>query len=481
MKILFAAAEAVPFVKTGGLGDVIGSLPKELKRLGADIRVVLPKYGDIPERFRQNMETVAVFDVRLGWRNQYCGIEKLKHDEVTYYFVDNEYYFGRPGLYGYGDDAERFALFQQGVLNGLHHLDFRPDVIHCHDWQAGMIPVLLKAHYAHLPFYNPVKTVMTIHNLKYQGTFSKETMMDVCNLGDEYFTGTALEMHGGGSFLKGGLLFADWITTVSPTYAEEIQTGYIGECMDSLIRYRRDRLSGILNGIDYEEFNPAKDPFLQVTYQDSPEKKRQNKMFLQEQLGLPADDHKPMIGLVTRLVEQKGLDLIAGVLEELMSLDAQWVVLGTGDPKYEHLFRDTAERYPDRLSANLFFDEPLAHRIYAASDLFLMPSLFEPCGIGQMIAFRYHTIPIVRETGGLKDTVQPYKNHIGEGTGFTFANYNAHDMLHTVRHAIEICQAGGEPWNNLMNNVKKLDFSWRKSACSYIRLYEQLVKDEVLD
>ena len=479
MKILFVAAEAVPFVKTGGLGDVIGSLPQELKRLGADIRVVLPKYGDIPEQFRKTMETVAVFDVCLGWRNQYCGIEKLELDGVTYYFIDNEYYFNRPGLYGYDDEAERFALFSRGVLDGLHHLDFWPDILHCHDWQSGMIPVLLKAHYAHLPPYNPIKTVMTIHNLKYQGIFSKEIMMDVFNLGEEYFTGTALEMHGGGSFLKGGLLFSDWITTVSPTYAEEIQTGYFGECMDSLIRYRRNRLSGILNGIDNEKYNPAKDPHLSVTYEDSLEKKRQNKVFLQKELGLPADAYKPMIGLVMRLVEQKGIDLIGGVMEELMSLDAQWVVLGTGDPRYEHLFRDTAHRYPDRLSVNLFFDEPLAHRIYAASDLFLMPSLFEPCGISQMIAFRYLTIPIVRATGGLKDTVKPYQDHTGEGTGFTFAHYNAHEMLDTVRQAVKMYQSGGESWNTLLGNITKLDFSWKKSACSYTSLYEELVKEEI--
>ncbi|WNR42347.1 glycogen synthase GlgA [Paenibacillus roseipurpureus] len=474
MKILFAASEAVPFIKTGGLADVIGSLPKELIRQDLDVRVILPKYGDIPAKYREAMTHVTSFEVRLGWRKQYLGIEMLVQDGVTFYFVDNEYYYKRPGIYGYGDEAERFGFYCRGVIEALPLIDFQPDVIHCHDWQVGMIPVLLKAHYQHLPFFHDIKTMMTVHNLKYQGVFSQEVFRDLFGLSDDHFSGTALELHGGASFLKGGLLYSDQLTTVSQTYAEEIQTPYYGEFLDSLLRHRKDQLTGIVNGIDYEMFDPMTDPHLVVNYRDSLSKKTQNKLALQERLGLKVDAEIPMIVLVTRLVQQKGLDLIQHVLSEIISLNIQLVVLGTGDAAYEQMFRNAAALHPTKVSAQIYFDEALAHQFYAASDLFLMPSQFEPCGIGQLIALRYRSVPIVRETGGLKDTVQPYNEFTGEGTGFSFTNYNAHDMLHSIRRAVFFYKNDRESWMKLLHNMKKGDFSWRKSAQDYIALYRKM-------
>jgi starch synthase len=477
MKVLFVASEAVPFAKTGGLADVIGSLPKELNRQGLDARVIIPKYGDIPQKYKNEMQSLTWFDVYLGWRKQYFGIQTLVHEGVTYYFVDNEYYFKRDGLYGFGDEAERYAYFCRGVIEALPYLNFQADLIHCHDWQTGMVPVLLKAHYSHLPFYAEMKTMMTIHNLKYQGVFSKELLQDLFGLNDEYFTGVTLEQHGGASFLKGGLLYADRLSTVSQTYAQEIQTPYFGENMDSLLRHRSEKLTGIVNGIDYESFDPMQDTHLVANYRDSLTEKQQNKLALQERLGLPVCAEVPMIALVTRLVQQKGLDLIQHVLSELLTMDAQWVILGTGEQRYEQMFRDAAWEYPDRVSAQITFDEGLARQIYAASDLFLMPSQFEPCGIGQLIAFRYHSIPVVRETGGLKDTVQPYNEFTGEGTGFSFTNYNAHDMMHTLRRAVYLYENDREAWIRLHENVKNCDFSWKRSAQQYIALYEEMLKD----
>ncbi|MEK8127327.1 glycogen synthase GlgA [Paenibacillus filicis] len=474
MKVLFAASEAVPFIKTGGLADVIGSLPKALVKQGLDVRVILPKYAQIPASLTDRMEVVAVFDLQMGWRTLYCGIYKLEHEGIIFYFVDNEYYFARHGCYGYGDDAERFAFFSRAVLDALQPIDFIPDVIHCHDWQAGMIPVLYRAHFSYQPEYAHIRTILTIHNLKYQGVFGQEEFKDYFTLGDEHFHGYALELHGGASFLKGGLLYSDAITTVSPTYAEEIQTPYYGESLDGLLRSQSHRLHGILNGLDYEEFDPMNDKFVEFHYRDSLAKKQLNKLKLQERVGLPARKDVPLIALVTRLVDQKGLDLMDRVIGELLNLDAQWIIVGTGEPRFEQLFRWAADAFPDKVSANILFDESLARQVYAASDLFLMPSLFEPCGIGQLIAMRYRSVPIVRETGGLKDTVTPYNEETGEGTGFTFANYNAHDMLFTIERAVRLYR---EPavWANLMANTKKKDFSWKKSAQQYKDLYETLV------
>jgi starch synthase len=475
MKVLFAASEAVPFAKTGGLADVIGSLPKELVKQGLDVRVMLPKYGDIPAQFTQKMETVATFTLRMGWRELYCGILKLEHEGITFYFVDHENYFLRSGCYGYNDDAERFAFFCRAVMDSLQHIDFMPDIIHCHDWQTGMVPVLYRAHFSYQPAYAHIKTILTVHNLKYQGVFGKEQFMDYFTLGPEHFDGFALELHGGASFLKGGLLYSDIITTVSPTYAEEIQTPYFGEYLDGLLRSQSHRLHGIVNGIDYEEFDPMTDPHLEVNYRDSLVKKQQNKLKLQEKLGLPVNKDVPLIGIVTRLVEQKGLSLVEHVIEQLMALNAQWVVLGTGEHRYEQLFRWAADRYPDKLSTLITFNETTARQIYASSDLFLMPSQFEPCGIGQLIAMRYRSVPIVRETGGLKDTVIAYEEETGVGTGFSFTHYNAHDLLYTVNRAVSL-YSDSQAWNKILANIKKKDFSWRKSAQQYASLYNQLVK-----
>ncbi|MFD2614206.1 glycogen synthase GlgA [Paenibacillus gansuensis] len=472
MKVLFVASEAVPFVKTGGLADVAGSLPKALNAQGADVRVILPKYGDISEKLREEMYTVQSFSVYVNWRQQYCGIEEAEHDGVTYYFVDNQYYFNRQGLYGFGDEAERYAFFCRGVLEALPKLGFQPDVIHCHDWQAALIPVFLEANYRQYEFYKDIRTMFTIHNLKYQGVFGREVLGDILTLNEEHYHPGALEFNGAVSFMKGGIGYSNVITTVSPTYAEEIQTPYFGEGLDGLLRQRSGELYGILNGIDYDQYDPMTDPHLTATYRGALTKKRLNKTALQARLGLPVDGDVPVISLVTRLVEQKGLDLIHRVLEEILELDVQLVVLGTGQPYYEALFREAAAKHPEKLSSNLFFSEELARNIYAASDLFLMPSLFEPCGIGQLIAMRYRTVPVVRETGGLKDTVQAYNPETGTGTGFTFHDYNAHEMLYAIQRAVRAF-GDKDTWNALNANIGKTDFSWKQSAKQYLQLYKQ--------
>ncbi|ANE45575.1 glycogen synthase [Paenibacillus swuensis] len=472
MQILFVTSEAVPFIKTGGLADVAGSLPKALKAQGADVRVILPKYGDIPESFKDQMYTVHTDSVYVNWRQQYCGIEELEYDGVTYYFVDNQFYFNRQGLYGYGDDAERFAFFCRGVLEALPKLNFQPDVIHCHDWHTGLVPVFLEANYKQYEFYHNMRTMFTIHNLKYQGVFGREVLSDILNLGPEHYQTEALEFNDAISFMKGGIAYSNSITTVSPTYAEEIQTHYFGEGLDGLLRKRSGDLHGILNGIDYDVYDPMTDPHLEIHYRGAMNKKKLNKTMLQAQMGLPVNGNIPMISIVTRLVEQKGLDLIHRVLEDILAEDVQLVVLGTGQSYYEALFREAAHRHPEKLSAHIYFSEEMARKVYASSDLFLMPSLFEPCGIGQLIAMRYRTVPIVRETGGLKDTVQAYNPVDGTGTGFTFHDYNAHEMLYAIQRGVR-AYGEKETWNKLIANIGKTDFSWKASAKQYMQLYRQ--------
>ncbi|WCK52695.1 glycogen synthase GlgA [Aneurinibacillus sp. Ricciae_BoGa-3] len=472
MNVLFVASESVPFIKTGGLADVIGSLPKELNKHGVQARVILPKYGDIPAEWKDRMKLRATCIVWVGWRRQYCGIEEAIVDGVHYYFVDNEYYFKRDGLYGHYDDGERFAFFCRAVLEALPLLGFNPDVLHCHDWHAGMVNVMLKAHYGHLPYYQRIRTVFTIHNLKYQGVFPYEILYDLLGLDDSWFTSDKLEFYGGVSFMKGALAYSDILTTVSETYALEIQTPYFGERLDGLLRARSGSLTGIVNGIDYDVYNPETDPYLIKNYRDAAGKK-ENKAALQAQLGLPIQEDVPIISVVSRLVQQKGLDLIAHVLDEILSLGVQFVVLGTGDFTYEDLFRNVMHRYPDQVSAQILFNEGLARRIYAGSDMFLMPSQFEPCGIGQLISLRYGTLPIVRETGGLKDTVQPYNKYTGEGNGFSFANYNAHEMLGAIERAVDLYRR--KPvWNSLIENANLNDNSWNESARRYTQLYQTL-------
>lgn len=474
-KILMCSSEVAPFAKSGGLGDVLGALPKALAKEGHDVRVVLPKYGCIPEKYKEKMEFKFFIYIPLGWRRKYCGVFELVRHGVTYYFIDNEYYFGDPYLYKW-NDLERFAFFDKACLEILRNLDFKPDILHCHDWQAGMIPVLLNAYYVRDEFYQGIKTVFTIHNLRYQGIYSMDVVSDFFSLGQEFFSDDKLEFHGCANLLKGGIVYSDYVTTVSPTYAREIQTPEGSEGLNGLLAARGQSLYGIINGIDTEVYNPKSDKYIFENYdlRNLVNKKKENKMRLQEQLGLPVDGEKAMIGIVSRLVDQKGFDLIAEAMGELMEMDIQLVVLGTGDSKYEELFRQNAWYHPEKVSANITFSNELAHKIYAASDLFLMPSMFEPCGLSQMIAMAYGTIPIVRETGGLKDSVQPFNEFTGEGTGFSFGAYSAYEMMQVVRLALRFF-ADKETWVPLMKRAMKEDFSWKNSAKQYIEMYEQLL------
>ena len=476
MKILFAASECVPFVKTGGLADVVGALPKEIRKNGADIRVILPLYRTISEEWRSKMEFVTSFYVDLGWRHQYVGLFKLELDGVIYYFVDNMQYFDREYVYGMGgDEGERFAYFARAVLEALPKLDFIPDVLHCHDWQTGMIPALYKAQYHQLELYKSIKTVFTIHNLKFQGIFPIGEIENLLSLGDWAYTSGNLEFFGMCSFMKGGLVFADEITTVSPTYAEEIQTAYYGERLDGLLRSRADHMAGILNGIDVTAYDPEHDPMIEKNYTfETFNLKTDDKLALQRELGLAEDASVPVIGMVGRLSGQKGLDLVECVLNEIMATGAQLVVLGMGESKYVDLFSWAQWKYPGQVAARFQMNEALAHRIYAGCDLFLMPSMFEPCGLSQMIALRYGTLPIARETGGLRDTVLSYNEFTGEGNGFTFLNYNAHDMLHVIERAVHMYHDDRATFNFLAKRAMQGLYGWDQSAQQYLNLYRDL-------
>lgn len=476
LKVLFVASEAAPFAKTGGLGDVIGSLPKALKKQAMDVRVILPKYGSIPAEFTENMTRTATLTVPVGWRRQYCGLYELEYQGVTWHFVDNEYYFKREQLYGYYDEAERFAYFCRAVLKGLPHLGFRPDIIHCHDWQTGPLPAMLRQQYLMRSAYAGIKTMFTIHNLMYQGIFPADILGDLLGLPATVFTEDGLEFYGQVNFLKGGLAFSDCITTVSKSYVQEIQQPYFGEKLNGFLAKRQADLYGIVNGIDYEIYHPAQDPAIYTNYTWRGTVKRlENKCKLQAELGLPVDRQIPLLGIVSRLVDSKGLDLIAHVMEEILNLDVQLVVLGTGEARFEQLFTDAARRHPRKVSANITFSEALAHRIYAGSDLYLMPSRFEPCGIGQLIALRYGSIPIVRQVGGLKDTITPFNPATGTGNGFAFINYNAHEMLQVIEEAVRLYQDRNQ-WAKLVKNAMRSDNSWQHSAGEYRALY-QLVAD----
>lgn len=475
MNVLFAASECVPFIKTGGLGDVVGALPKALKRGGIHVSVILPKYEDMTAEFQNRLTLIRYIDVPVGWRRQYCGIEYFEEDGIRYYFLDNEYYFKRHGCYGYFDDGERFAFFSRAVLEVLPFLAERPDVIHCHDWQTGPISLLLKSHYAGRPFYQQIRTVFTIHNLKYQGIFPRSVLSDLLDLDDRYFNPDSLEFYGGVSYMKAGLAYADVLTTVSRTYAEEIQMPFYGENLDGFLRWRSHDLHGIVNGIDREIYDPQTDRQLYFQYHTADGKKK-NKSRLQEQLNLSRDEDIPMVAMITRLTEQKGIDLVLRVSHELISLNIQLVLLGTGEQHYESAFRELASRFPEQVSANIFFDDGLARKIYAASDLFLMPSKFEPCGIGQLLALRYGSLPVVRETGGLKDTVVSYNEFTGKGYGFSFTNYNAHDMLFTVQRALNFYRNQQDKWKQLTDRALQLNFGWETSAAAYRDLYYSLIE-----
>ncbi len=476
LKVLYASFEAVPFIKTGGLGDVGGSLPGALKKNGCDVRVFLPKLSTIPEQYRAQMEPVAVFTVPLSWRRAYCGVEKLKYNGVTWYFIDNEQYFKRSAPYGFDDDCERMAFFCKAVLESIMHIGFMPDVIHCHDWHTALLPVFLREQYLGAPGYDRIKTVFSIHNLKFQGVFPGRTIGDV--LGLDYYPSAVNQLIWGScvNFMQGALHYSDRISTVSPTYANEICTPYFGEGLDWLLSERRSVLSGILNGIDTTEYDPATDRYIPENFDsDHLEIKAKNKEKLQAELGLRADGGTPMVTIISRLTEQKGLDLLSRILGELLdSEDFQFVVLGVGDRKYEDEFKYYASRLPERFSAQIKFDEPLSRRLYACSDILLVPSRFEPCGLSQMIAMRYGTIPVVRETGGLKDSVTPYNKYTDAGTGFGFANFNAHELLAAIRSALALYRSGSGAWQRMQKRAMSENFSWDASAKKYIELYRGL-------
>jgi len=476
--IIFMASEAVPFIKTGGLADVVGSLPKCFPKAYFDVRVILPKYACMKPEYRDELKYITHFNVRINGRDQYAGVLGCEYDGIKFYFIDNEEHFGgdRP-YYGAYEDLEKFALFSKAALSALKAIDFKPDIIHCHDWQTGLVPVYLKEEFWGDKFYYNIKTIMTIHNLKFQGAWDVPTIQAITELPDKCFTPDNLERFRSANYLKGGIVYADAVTTVSNTYAEEIKTEFYGEGLDDLLRKRAKNLRGIVNGIDYDEYNPASDTLIVKNYDVSNFRKEKikNKTALQRELGLAEDKKAMMIGIVSRLTDQKGFDLIASVMDELCQDNIQLVVLGTGEEQYENMFRHFAWKYGDKVSANIYYSEELSHQIYAACDTFLMPSLFEPCGLSQLMSLRYGTVPIVRETGGLKDTVEPYNIYEKKGTGFSFANYDAREMLDIVHLAKDIYDNKKTEWNKIVEQGMSKDFSWTNSAKQYADMYDWLV------
>ena len=475
MQIVFASAECAPFVKTGGLGDVAGSLPAALVRAGAEVIVMVPKYATIKDEYKAQMEHFADFYVSLGWRNEYCGLEKLEHDGVTYMFVDNERYFARDYPYGFFDDGERFAFFSKAITESLQHLPegFECDILHCNDWQTALAPVFLREFYQGLPLYDRVKTVFSIHNVAFQGQFSDTVMEDI--LGVAHIPAAATQLRCDAcsiNYMLGALHYADAITTVSPTYAGEIQTPEFGEGLDGVLRERSYALQGILNGIDVASFDPATDKRIAANYTvDDRSGKAVCKAKLQEELGLEVRDDRPLMVMVTRLTRQKGMDLVMYALDRILAGGVQVAVLGTGDRDYEDGLRYFQDKYPGTMAARIEFDPALSQRMYAAADMFLMPSKFEPCGLSQIIAMRYGTLPIVRETGGLKDTVIPYNEFTGEGTGFSFTNFNGDEMGDAVFRAARLFWDNRDAWNQLVTQAMSQDFSWTRSADKYLDLY----------
>lgn len=476
--VLFASSECVPFVKTGGLADVVGSLPKYLDKRYYDVRVILPKYSSMAQKWKDMMQYKTHFYIDFAGKSQYVGVLELEYDGVKFYFIDNEYYFSGDKPYtDYFWDIEKFMYFDKAVLCALPVIGFRPDVIHCHDWQTGLIPVYLHDSFAGGDFFRGIKSVMTIHNLKFQGNDNMERFKWLSGLSDYYFTVDKLKTGIDGNMLKGGLVYADAITTVSSTYSEEIKTPFFGEGLDGLMRARSGDLRGIVNGIDYGVYDPATDRNINVkyNYDNVLEKKIHNKRAMQEECGLYRDDNAFMVGIVSRLTDQKGFDLIAYMMERMIQQGIQFVVLGTGDPRYEEMFRYFAGKYPYNVSAHIYYNEAFSHKIYASADAFLMPSLFEPCGLSQLMSLRYGTLPIVRETGGLKDTVQPFNQFDKTGTGFSFANYNAHEMYNTVMFAKYIFDDRRDDWNGIVKSAMSQDFSWQASANKYQEMYDWLI------
>lgn len=477
-KVLFVASECVPFIKTGGLADVVGSLPKCFNKEEFDVRVILPKYMCMKDEYKSQMNYVSHFYMDLAWRSQYVGILEMKYEGIQFYFIDNEYYLSGPKPYGnIYEDIEKFAFFSKAALSALPVIGFRPDIVHCHDWQTGLIPVYLKDRFHEGEFFSSMKSIMTIHNLKFQGVWDMKTVKDMTGLPAYYFAPDKLEAFGDANYLKGGIVYADAVTTVSDTYAEEIKTPFYGEHLDGLMRARANCLSGIVNGIDYDEYNPETDQYIFKNYnaKNFRKEKIKNKRALQQELGLEQNDKKFLIGVVSRLTDQKGFDLIAYIMDEMcQQQDWQFVILGTGEEKYENMFRHFAWKYQGKVAACIYYSEAMSHKIYASSDAFLMPSLFEPCGLSQLMSLRYGTVPIVRETGGLKDTVWPYNEYESTGTGFSFANYNAHEMFNTIKYAYYVFNEKKREWNKLIDRGMAADFSWDASAQKYAELYNRL-------
>ena len=475
MKILFAASEVAPFVKTGGLADVAGSLPAALAAHGHDIRVVLPLYSDIAEEWREQMTFVNHFHFPLSWRNSYCGLFQLKRGDVTYYFVDNEYYFKRHSLYGHFDDGERFAYFSRAVIELPNQLDWAPDIIHCNDWQTGLIPIYLLEARHRFACLAETKSVFTIHNIEYQGRYDKVILGDVFGLDQSYFREDMLSYYGDVNLTKGAIYAADYVTTVSPTYAKELQYSFYAHGLEGVISDNYYKISGILNGLDVQQNNPALDPVLAVPYSpDDLTGKAFCKAALQQECGLEPVPDVPIIACISRLVSHKGYDLITAAFPKMMEHNVQFVILGTGDWGIEAFFGNAAKRYPGRVSANLLYSAKLSSQIYAGADLLLMPSISEPCGLSQMIAMRYGTVPIVRLTGGLKDSVPSYNPTTGEGLGFTFGNITAGDMLSAVDRALALYETDQPKWKQLMKKGMQVDLSWDKSASAYEEIYRKL-------
>ena len=473
MKVLFVAGEANPFIKTGGLADVAGALPKALVEKGIDARVMIPLYLGIPQEMKNNMQYIGHCFVQLSWRSQYCGVFSYIYQGVTYYFIDNEFYFKRHGVYGHYDDGERFAFFSKAILESLKIIDFKPDIIHANDWHTALVPVFLDCFYRGDEYCKNAQTVYTIHNIEFQGQYGDGLIEDI--LGLNYDQSQLVRYAGCVNYMKGGIESAARVTTVSPSYANEILDPYYGYGMQDILNARKYKLSGIINGIDEEKNDPMTDKSLFKNYDiNTLENKKFNKIGLQQLLGLPVKEDVPLIGMVGRLTHQKGIDLVTAVMDRILDMDVQLVILGTGDWKYENILKDMQNRYPGKLRAIINFSSDMASKIYAASDMFLMPSKFEPCGLSQMIAMRYASVPIVRLTGGLKDTVIAYNHETGEGEGFTFLTYNASDMLYAIERAVGLYRDYKSDWNKVVLNGMKKDFSWKTIANQYIDLYKSI-------
>ncbi|MCL1820192.1 MAG: glycogen synthase GlgA [Oscillospiraceae bacterium] len=476
MNILYIASEAAPFTKTGGLGEVIGALPQAVAGQKHQVRVMMPLYSAIPEEFRSKMRFVKYIYVPLAWRNLYCGLFELTRDGVTYYFLDNEYYFRRGDLYGSFDDGERFAFFSRAAVSMMTEIDWIPDVVHCNDWQTALVPIYMRVLYGDTEPYSAIKTVFTIHNIEYQGRFESSTLANVFGLPETLFSGGTMEFMGGVSLMKGAIELSDAITTVSPTYAEELKYGFYSKGLEGVINAHSSKITGILNGIDTKMYDPASDSNIAVNYDvKSIEKKADNKRDLQRLLGLSENPSTPIVAMVGRLAAHKGIDLVISRLDAMMDMDLQFIVLGRGEWHFEHLFSNMQHSYTGRLSANIAYNHTLAQKIYAGADIFLMPSQAEPCGLSQMIAMRYGTLPLVRETGGLKDTVV-YDTSNPKSNGFSFANYNADDMMHVLYEACNLYASDKETWRKKQTVGMTQDFAWKPSAKKYSDLYKTLMK-----